>query len=181
MRNINCQPHWLVIQLTTIKMGIYQVRYTCNLYLKNAFLINSSEEMSLENNWLWILSVNKENLLTFWISLDFFYHIRIFLFFICFARHRHVYSLGIQNCKLDFLKYTHWCHWYLVSDYMYVTLYLILYRKYQLNWKFAPWLLNDPLLFPLPKWFVFHARATDTYDKEFEHQKREFEHKLLKI
>jgi len=31
MWNINCNPHWRATQLT-IKLGIYQVRYTCYLY-----------------------------------------------------------------------------------------------------------------------------------------------------
>jgi hypothetical protein len=31
MRNINCKPHWLAVQLTTIKMRIYQVRWARDL------------------------------------------------------------------------------------------------------------------------------------------------------
>ena len=102
MRNINCKPHWLAVQLTTIKMGIYQVRCTCYLYLKKAFLINSSEETSLEKNSCRLFSVNKENLFTFWICLDFFCHKTKFLFFICFARHRQFTLLEFRTVSWAF-------------------------------------------------------------------------------
>ena len=67
MRNINSKPYWRAMQLTTIKMGIYQVWYTCHVYF--FFSIKSSEEMWLEKHLYWILSVNKENVLTFCICL----------------------------------------------------------------------------------------------------------------
>ena len=66
MQNINCKSHWWTDKLTTIKMGIYQVRYACYLYFI-FFSIDSSEEMWLEKKLCLILSVNKENVLTFWI------------------------------------------------------------------------------------------------------------------
>jgi hypothetical protein len=47
MQNINCKSHWWTDKLTTIKMGIYQVRYACYLYFI-FFSIDSSEEMWLE-------------------------------------------------------------------------------------------------------------------------------------
>ena len=65
---------------------------------KKTFLINSSEEMWLEKNSCRIVSVNKENLLTFSICLDFFYIIRKFLFFICFAR---TVSWTLLNILID--------------------------------------------------------------------------------
>jgi len=52
MGHINCNPHSQATQLTTIKMRIYQVRYTCYLYFI-FFSIYSSEARKKS----WILSV----------------------------------------------------------------------------------------------------------------------------
>jgi hypothetical protein len=41
--HINCNPHSQATQLTTIKMRIYQVRYTCYLYFDFFFSIDSSD------------------------------------------------------------------------------------------------------------------------------------------
>ena len=117
MRNTNCKPPLTGYSTDNNQNG----NLSSLIHLLPVFLfffsIGSSEEVWLEQkNSCWILSVNKENLLTFWICSDFFLPDKeISVFHICFARQA-IYSLWIQNCKLDFSKYTHRCHWYLVSD-----------------------------------------------------------------
>jgi hypothetical protein len=73
-------------------------------YVSVALAWNSSEEMWLEKNSCWILSGNKENLLTFWICLDFFYHIRKLLFSICFSRHKQFTLLELNRNIIVWFK-----------------------------------------------------------------------------
>jgi hypothetical protein len=79
------------MQLTTIKMVIYQVQYTCDLYFNFCLDQQFRGDVALKKNLCRILSVNKKNVL-------------LFLFFYFFLPHKdisvfHTFGEGVAIAK----------------------------------------------------------------------------------